>query len=447
MNALDAMAHLKMSDASLSRAWQRAVEAKDFILVSGTTLCARLVDQRKQSIYVINGQYMTTRAQFTEKGAQVYYLSVKWDPKVTSWHDFYQMVTGHCATMSSLPVDVAPESIQGILLTEWKTLGLSNPATSPLSRDLVYFSGSALQGMADRVNWLDVPISADSFGRELLDADVDETTVRRFRNDPLLQDGCRLFDEVLGLDVAACLKVCISVSTYISRVGSSVAGAPSELTAGQLRRAIRPTIKRSAPGIGAKADASSRLEAADGKSRPYRISFSDQGDDSGPDDAGPPKEGRRSGGSDDAVARPSWQRPARVSVSAFGDPAPAFRRPSDDGDSSATSPETTRRTSKPMALTRRAKAENSPAAERKRQLKNKPSPRAGRAGQYSVPSLSAHTTQSRDDRAAKCASVPRNFKMPQSHHKDGRRKKVSSLELETARSRVSSAASGTPSIF
>lgn len=415
-NALDAANHMGMSDSSLSRAWQRAVDSKDFILVEGTTLCARLVDQRKQNIYVINGQYMKTRAHFTKKGAQIFYLSVKWDPKVTSWSQFYQMVTGHSVSNGTKPVSVVPESLQGILFSEWRNFGLDGlPPTSPIDRDLLYFSASALQGMADRVNWLDVPISADTFGRELLDAEVDAVVVRRLRNDPQLKDGSRLFDECLGLDVADCLEVCIAVSNFVANAGIRDADIPSDQAAGRFRRAQRPTIKRaSATDI--------RVSDQSGDARNAgRLSFSDQGDDSAPDESPRPRRARRSA-IEGRTSRSSITSTARQSrPPQSGSPAVRGGRRRSVSEGDYDDGEAPRRSKAiAMPLTRRAKA--SPTVARK-----------GGTQQRNSDSAIAISTPSKSERGRKSVTLPRQ--------KD---KKVMSLELDTEVSRVSLSACGSP---
>mmetsp|Transcript_16856 Transcript_16856/g.43839 ORF Transcript_16856/g.43839 Transcript_16856/m.43839 type:complete len:487 (-) Transcript_16856:1380-2840(-) len=247
-NAFDAAMRMGMSDETFSRAWNRAVAANDWMVVEGTTQVARMIDQSKTVIYVINGHYMRTRARYTEKGARVYYFSVKWDPATTPWDKFYGNLVGHSVYSLSGGATIWPQSLQGLLLSEWSTMGLRGAAPTPtLETDLLYFSSSPLQGMADRVNWLDVPISSDSFGRGLMDVGIDEVTVRQLRNEALLADGSRLFDEVAGLNASECVEVCLAAAKQIRKKTKTATTRDVPVTtsaAGRIRRTLRPTIKR-----------------------------------------------------------------------------------------------------------------------------------------------------------------------------------------------------------
>ena len=80
----------------------------------------------------------------------------------------------------------------------------------------MHASASPLEGLAERLNWLESDLAADSFGAALLTAGVTRETIAAWSVDPQVgvpEGGKRsLFDFVEDTDVEECLKRLLSVS-------------------------------------------------------------------------------------------------------------------------------------------------------------------------------------------------------------------------------------------
>merc|ERR1712060_621849 len=100
---------------------------------------------------------MSMRSRFTAPGTSIYYYVVEFDPATVSWADFRSNVIG--------PTDPsqAPEgSCRGLIMSKWEELGLTE---APNKGDNgVHASASAFEGLAERINWLELDAKADPTG-------------------------------------------------------------------------------------------------------------------------------------------------------------------------------------------------------------------------------------------------------------------------------------------
>ena len=72
------------------------------------------------------------------------------------WADFRGKVLG-----PTDPASAPAESIRGMIMSDWKELGLK---TEPTTGDNgVHASASPLEGLGERANWLKMPLEKDDF--------------------------------------------------------------------------------------------------------------------------------------------------------------------------------------------------------------------------------------------------------------------------------------------
>ena len=107
------------------------------------------------------------------------------------------------------PKDAPNGSLRGEILKEWKSLGLS--AAPNVGENGVHASASPFEGLAERMNWLKVASTADSFGKRLISAGVTESTIEKWSIDPQVK-GKSLFDQLEDSDSDACIKKCVELS-------------------------------------------------------------------------------------------------------------------------------------------------------------------------------------------------------------------------------------------
>merc|ERR1712166_354594 len=150
-NAKQAKAKLGCNDDELDAKWAKAKKAKDLVKFGGGFYCG-LVD----GLYVFNGFFMSMRSKYTGS-ARIYYYVVEWDMKDCSWVDFRGQVLG-----PTDPIDAPPGSLRGKIAAQWVSLGLPTPCD--VGDNGVHASASPFEALAERANWLEMPIKSDSYG-------------------------------------------------------------------------------------------------------------------------------------------------------------------------------------------------------------------------------------------------------------------------------------------
>ena len=73
-----------------------------------------------------------------------------------------------------------------------------------------------VEGLAERINWLQGPVADDVYGSALLDAGIDATTIQAWSVDPqvALPGGGKgsIFDALEDLDAGACTSKAVEIS-------------------------------------------------------------------------------------------------------------------------------------------------------------------------------------------------------------------------------------------
>ena len=151
--------------------------------------------------------------RFTAPDATINYYVVEWDPAKLSWAQFRGEVLG-----PTDPAKAPPTSLRGTLHSDWEALGL---AAAPNTTDNgVHASASPFEGLAERMNWLQLAPRDDGFGMALLGAGVPEGTIKAWAVDPqvAMPDGSKgsLFDALEDMDAADCLAKAVAISKVAS---------------------------------------------------------------------------------------------------------------------------------------------------------------------------------------------------------------------------------------
>eukprot|EP00977_Amphora_coffeiformis_P012895 scaffold3276_cov168-Amphora_coffeaeformis.AAC.12 len=170
-NAKDAAEKLGVDGAGLNEKWSKLKSGTNLIKFGGGFYCGKV-----DGIYVMNGFYMQMRAAYTNPGEKIQWYTVSWPTDSLSWADFRGTVLG-ATNPSQAPVG----SIRRTILDQYKALGLqSKPDTGDNG---VHASASPFEAMAERNNWLGVPIEEDAFGKGLLAAKTPKTTIEEWTGD------------------------------------------------------------------------------------------------------------------------------------------------------------------------------------------------------------------------------------------------------------------------
>jgi len=208
-NAIDVQAKLGISAAQLEVKWKAAQKSGAFVKLGGGFYCA-LIDASKK-IYTFNAFFMSMRGKFTEPGTSIHYFTVEFDPTKLSWENFRGNVLG-----PTDPAAAPPSSLRGMISADWQSLGL---ASAPNTSDNgVHASASPFEGLAERMNWLQAPISSDPFGKVLLGAGIPEATIKAWSVDPqvvLPGEGGKkgsLFDQLEDMDLQPCIDKCVALA-------------------------------------------------------------------------------------------------------------------------------------------------------------------------------------------------------------------------------------------
>lgn len=106
-------------------------------------------------------QFMSMRSKFTAPGTSIYYFAVEFEKDELSWADFRGKVLG-----PTEPSEAPADSLRGKIFADWQALGLETPPNT--GDNGVHASASPFEGLAERMNWLKVPLEHDPFGALLL---------------------------------------------------------------------------------------------------------------------------------------------------------------------------------------------------------------------------------------------------------------------------------------
>lgn len=201
-NAMDACEKLACSADELNKAWGAAKQNGKLVKFGGGFYCGLVEMPGKQALYVFNGFFMTMRSQFTAPGKSIHYYTVEWDEDKLSWADFRGQVLG-----PTDPKEAPAESLRGKILNDWKALGLKSEPN--VGDNGVHASASPFEALAERMNWLEVPCTGDSYCKALVRAGVKEAIIKQWSVDPqvTIEAGKKgsLFDALEDLDAGACL--------------------------------------------------------------------------------------------------------------------------------------------------------------------------------------------------------------------------------------------------
>eukprot|EP01059_Diplonema_ambulator_P013494 TRINITY_DN23_c0_g2_i1.p2 TRINITY_DN23_c0_g2~~TRINITY_DN23_c0_g2_i1.p2 ORF type:complete len:354 (+),score=132.03 TRINITY_DN23_c0_g2_i1:104-1165(+) len=210
-NAMDACAKLGVDSAGLDKMWAAAKKNDKLEKFGGGFYCGELPTPEGGSIYVFNGFFMSMRSKFTLPGTSIHYYTVDFSPKTTKWSSFRNDVLG-----PTDPAEAPAGSLRREVYDNWKELDLE--AIPNVGDNGVHASASPFEGLAERMNWLQTPISDDRFGKEVLKAGVSKATIKAWSVDPQVSaPGSKgkksLFDQLEDLDAAPCITKMVTIAS------------------------------------------------------------------------------------------------------------------------------------------------------------------------------------------------------------------------------------------
>jgi len=209
-NALDACKELGIDGKELDGLWGAAKTAKKLVKMGGGFYCGLVEKEGTPPIYTFNAFFMEMRGKFTKEGESIHYYVVEFDSDELSWADFRGKVLG-----PTDPKDAPADSLRGIVNADWEKLGLKTPCNT--GDNAVHASASPFEGLAERHNWLAVPIKDDPFGAALISGGMTEDMIKAWCVDPqvTLADGSTkgsIFDALEDTDVAKCTELCLAIA-------------------------------------------------------------------------------------------------------------------------------------------------------------------------------------------------------------------------------------------
>mmetsp|Transcript_24058 Transcript_24058/g.68438 ORF Transcript_24058/g.68438 Transcript_24058/m.68438 type:complete len:321 (+) Transcript_24058:117-1079(+) len=196
-NAMQGAEALGITPEELGARWGTLSKGVDMLKFGGGFYCGKIED-----VFIINGFYMNMRSKFTTPGTCIYYFETEWPAQSLSWADFRGKVLG-----GTDPKIATPGSLRSRIYKDWQALKLgSEPNTGDNG---VHASASPFEALAERANWLNIPIENDFFGRALLASGIPLGTVQEWCSDPAVMfDGAKhsLFDLLEDLNSRECLQ-------------------------------------------------------------------------------------------------------------------------------------------------------------------------------------------------------------------------------------------------
>lgn len=199
VNAMEACQRFGCSPSQLNDAWNKVSAVK----FGGGFYCARVSINRKPELYVFNAFYMDMRSKFVGDDKEIRCYVVEWDPEELSWASFRKNVLG-----PTDPMEAPPQSIRRMILDQYKSLDLKSEPNK--SDNGVHASASAFEGLAEKMNWLDLDPENDAFGKLLLDSGLTKSKISEWTKDPQVKTSessfGSIFDELEEMDAPACVQ-------------------------------------------------------------------------------------------------------------------------------------------------------------------------------------------------------------------------------------------------
>ncbi len=178
LNAIEAQENLGgIKGVELNEKWKASPQTK---LAPG--LYAAFFEE--EDFFCINGFYPGQREVFTEPGAEVVLWEVEFNPAKLSWEDFRGKVIG-----ATDPAKAAEGSLRNVLLTRWQDFGLS--AKPEMSKNGVHASAGPLEGLRERMVWLDADAAEDDFATALIEEGVGAERMVALLENPTVKLGER----------------------------------------------------------------------------------------------------------------------------------------------------------------------------------------------------------------------------------------------------------------
>jgi nucleoside diphosphate kinase len=212
-NALDAQKLLGLDADGLNQLWATAGKNKQLIKFGGGFYCGKVQPEGREPIYMFNGFFMSMRDTFANHKASIHYYVVEWDAKKLSWEDFRGKVLG-----PTNPADAPPDSLRGIIMKDWKALGLAKEPN--VGDNGVHASASPFEALAERNNWLGIAIDKDHYGQQMLKAGISADTIKAWSVDPQVTYGAEsmpikmsLFDSLEDTDADMCLARSLMINS------------------------------------------------------------------------------------------------------------------------------------------------------------------------------------------------------------------------------------------
>ncbi|MDY7027537.1 MAG: hypothetical protein SVR04_04490 [Spirochaetota bacterium] len=149
-----------------------------------------------QDIYCINGFYPGQREVFTSDGAEVVMYEAEFSPEEVSWEQFRQEIIG-----ATDPQKAAPGSLRSLLLQRFIDFGLTSQPL--MSKNGVHASAGPLEGLRERIVWLDTDPDDDEFAGRLYAGGLDRNDLDALLENPVVTLGNQtgpVFDLTEDLD-------------------------------------------------------------------------------------------------------------------------------------------------------------------------------------------------------------------------------------------------------
>jgi len=204
-NAKQACEKHGLTPDQLNTEWAKAKKAEKLVKFGGGFYCGKIdTIPGKEPMYVFNGFFMTMRQGFVDPKASIYYYVVEWKQNRLSWEDFRGAVLG-----PTDPATAPADSLRGMFMKNWASYGLSSCPN--VGDNAVHASASPFEGLAERMNWLGLDPSKDSFGQLVL-KQIGRKTLDEWKVDPQVTYGIvpmkkSVFDSVEDTDSDYCLAL------------------------------------------------------------------------------------------------------------------------------------------------------------------------------------------------------------------------------------------------
>lgn len=161
-----------------------------------------------QTLYVVNAYFPALKQSFESPDALLHWYVISWPEQDLTWKDFNANVIGAVD-----PSNAQKESIRGHLYHRWRDYGLR--CLPDRIQNGIHVSVGPLQGLGERITFLERPIAEDPLGEMIMRLDIHPGLLESWLDNPditIHDTTAGVFEHMTGISTSRLLQTMVILS-------------------------------------------------------------------------------------------------------------------------------------------------------------------------------------------------------------------------------------------